>query len=196
MVIVIGASSLHHSLERWTNIKKRLSRQVTTKPGYNLHRGAQDKSQIIQKRLRLIPKNEQLIIWHDLINNSVTSPRKDPRKPLTPEQLVNEIKNIKHKAVGIVYCVREGAPDVYKELKGTGIPVLHIVKDLLSRRKQKDKELVRSYSQLHLAPHLEIKTLTIVQNHGDNLKAIIKKKHSPSQQQRRKKQKKRNAAKI
>ena len=168
---------------------------MITKPGYNLHRGAQDKSKIIQKRLRLIPKNEQLIIWHDLIKNSVTSPRKDPRKPLAPEQLVNEIKNIKHKVVGIVYCVR-GAPDVYKELKGTGIPVLHIVKDLLSRRNQKDKELVRSYSQLHLAPHLEIKTLTIVRNHGDNLKAIIKKKHSPSQQQRKKTQKKRNAAKI
>ena len=126
----------------------------------------------------------------------MTSPRKDPKKPLTPEQLVNAIKNIKHKVVGIVYCVREGAPDVYKELKGTGIPVLHIVKDLLSRRKQKAKELVRSYSQLHLAPHLEIKALTIVRNHGDNLKAIIKKKHSPSQQQRKKKQKKRNAAKI
>ena len=144
MVIVIGASSLHHSLERWTNIKKRLSRQAITKPGYNLHRGAQDKSKIIQYQLRLIPKNEQLIIWHDLIYNSVASTRKDPRKPLTPEQLVNEIKNIKHKVVGIVYCVREEAPDVYKELKGTGIPVLHIVKDLLSRRKQKDKELVRS----------------------------------------------------
>ena len=119
----------------------------------------------------------------------MTSPLKDPRKPFTPEQLVNEIKNIKHKVVGIVYCVREGAPDVYKELKGTGIPVPHIVKDLLSRRKQKDKKLVRSYSQLHLAPHLEIKTLTIVRNHGDNLKAIIKMKHSPSQQQRKKKQK-------
>ena len=173
---------------------------MITKSGYNLHRGAQDKSKIIQKQLRLIPKNEQLIIWHDLINNSVTSPRKDPRKPLTPEQLVNEIKNIQHKVVGIVYCVRrlqrEGASDVYKELKGTGKPVLHIVKDLLSRRKQKDKELVRSYSQLHLAPHLEIKTLTIVRNHGNNLKAIIKKKHSPSQQQRKKKQKKRNPAKI
>ena len=113
-------------------------------------------------------------------------PKRSP-DPLTPNELVNEVLKLQ-RVVGIVYCVRRSAPDIYKELKATGIPVLHIVKDLLSKRKSKDERVLRSFSKLHLRPFFEIKTLTIVRKYGSNLKTIIKKKQSPSQKQRRKNQ--------
>ena len=95
-------SSLHHSLEKWRNIKERfrLSKQVITKPGYNLHPNTKDTSKIVQNRAKFIPKSENLILWHDIVN------------------------------------------------------------ELLSKRKRKDKKVVRSYSKIHLDPNPEIKTPT------------------------------------
>ena len=141
----------------------------------------------MQNRLRYVENNTKIIFWHDIINNTVTSPISDNRTPLNGDQLKAEIERLQRKVdiVGIVYCVREGASDVYNKLKETEIPVLHIVKNLLSRRKQKDKVL-KKYSKLHLDPFLELKTLfSIVRNNGD-LKRICKKKNSKPQKQRKK----------
>ena len=112
--------------------------------------------------------------------NTVTSPKSDNRTPLNGDQLKVDIERLQRKVdtVGTVYCIREGAPDVYNKLKETEITVLHIVKNLLSCRKQKDKKVLKKYSKLHLNPLLELKTLfSIVRNNGD-LKRICKKKNS------------------
>ena len=176
-MLIVVASSLHHSLEKWDNIRKRLSGKVISRPGYNLHPNAKDKYKIVQNRLRYVENNTKNILWHDIINKTVTSPKSDNKTPLNGDQL---------KVVGIVYCVREGAPDVYNKLKETEIPVLHIVKNLLSRRRQKDKKVLKKYSKLHLDPFLELKTLfSIVRNNG-NLKRICKKKNIKPQKQRKK----------
>ena len=42
--------------------------------------------------------------------------------------------------------MRKGATIVYAGLKSTGCPGFHLVKDLLLRRKQKDKTVVNQYS--------------------------------------------------
>ena len=163
MIIVVGASSLHHSLEKWRNISQRLrlSKQVITKPGYNLHPQTADKSKFLQRRVKFLNFSALIFFCHDVKNNSLLHSPSDPRIPLTPKQLVNEVLKLQ-RVVGIVYCVRRGAPDIYKELKATGITVLHMVKDLLSIRKSKDEWVLRRYSKLHLRRFLEIKTLTIV----------------------------------
>ena len=158
------------------------------KPEYNLHPNAEDKYKIVQNRLRYVENNTKIILWHDIINKTVTSPKNDNRTPLNGDQLKGEIERLQRKVdiVGIVYCVREGAPDVYNKLKETEIPVLHRVKNLLSRRKQKDKKVLKKYSKLHLDPFLELKTVfSIVRNNGD-LKRICKKKNSKPQKQRKK----------
>ena len=138
--------------------------------------------------MRYVENNTKIIFWHYIINNTVTSLKSDNRTPLNGDQLKVEIERLQRKVdvVGIVYCVREDAPDVYNKLKETEIPVLHIVKNLLSRRKQKDKKVLKKYSKLHLDLFLELKTLfSIVRNNGD-LKRICKKKNSKLQKQRKK----------
>ena len=42
VMLIVGASSLHHSLEKWDNIRKRLKGKVISKPVYNLHPNAKD----------------------------------------------------------------------------------------------------------------------------------------------------------
>ena len=170
MIFVVGASSLHHSLEKWRNISQRLhlSKKVITKPGYNVHPQTADKSKVLERRVKFLPFSALIIPWHDLMNNSLTHSPNDPWTPWLPTNW--------------------WTPDIYKELKATGIPVLHIVKNLLSKRKSKDESVLRSYSKLHLRHFLEIKTQTIVRKYGSNLKTIIKKKQSPSEMQKRKNQ--------
>ena len=187
MIILVCGSSLHHSLEKWRNISQRLrlSKQVITKPGYNLHPQTAVKSKALQRNVKFLPFSALPILWHNVINNSLTHSPSDLRTPLTPNELVNEVLKLQ-RVVAIVYCIRRGAPDIYKELKATGIPVLHIVNDLLSKRKSKDDRVLRSYSKLHKRPFLEIETLTIVRKYGSNLKTIIEKKQSTCQKQRRK----------
>ena len=138
--------------------------------------------------MRYVENNTKIVLGHDIITNTVTSPKNDNRTPLNGDQIKVEIERLQRKVdiVGIVYCVREGAPDVYNKLEKTEVPVLHIVKNLLSRRKQKDKKVLKKYSKLHLDPSLELKTLfLIVQDNGD-LKRICKKKNSKPQKQQKK----------
>ena len=187
-MLIVGASSLHHSLEKWDNIRKRRRGKVISKPGYNLHPNAKDEYKILQNRLRYVENNTKIILWHDIVNNMVASSKSDNRKPLNGDQIKVEIEGLQRKVdiVGIVHCVREGAPDVYNKLKKTEIPVLHTVKNLLSRRKQKDKKVLKKYSKLLLDPFLELKTIfSIVRNNGD-LKRICEKKNSKPQKQRKK----------
>ena len=120
-MLIVEASSLHHSLEKWDNFRRRLQGNVISKPGYNLDPNAKDKYKIVQNRLRYVKNSTKIILWHDSINNSVTTPNM--------VQLKVEIERLQRPVdiVVFVYCVSEGAPDVYNKLKETEIPLLYIV---------------------------------------------------------------------
>ena len=103
-MLIVGASSLHHSLEKWDNIRKRFKGNVISKPAYNLHPNAEDKYKIVQNRLRYVENNTKITLWHDIINNTVTSPKSDNRIPLNGDQLKVEIERLQRK-VDIVIIV-------------------------------------------------------------------------------------------
>ena len=104
-MLIVGASSLHHSLEKWDNIRRQLKGKVISKPGYNLHPNAKDKYKVVQNRLRYVENSTKTILWHDIINNSVTSPKSDNSTPLNDEQIKVEIERLQRKVdiVGTVY---------------------------------------------------------------------------------------------
>ena len=147
--------------------------EVITKSGYKLHPQAKDKLKIVSHQINRHPKSAEVILWHDLINNSTTNPKSDPRSPLIAEQLVTEIQKLKRKVVGIVFCERVGGAKRLQGAKGNRNPHPNVVRDLLSRRKQKDRQLITEYRKLHQKPALEIKTLSIVKKNDSNLTAII-----------------------
>ena len=73
----------------------------------------------------------------------------------------------------IVYCPRELTPDIYNQLKRSTVVSIHFVKEIVSRRKQKDLSLLKEYRALHQRPALELKILTIVLAHKNNLRSLI-----------------------
>ena len=62
-----------------------------------------------------------------------------------------------------------------------------MVKDIVSRRKQKDLSLLKEYKALHQQPVLDLKTLTIVLAHKNNLWTLLTRSRSKKFSKRRRK---------
>ena len=76
--------------------------------------------------------------------------------------MIKEINLVKNKISTLVYCLQQGAPDIFAELKQTDFVVVHVLRDLLSKRNAKDPAVVNNYTQLRPPFSCEIKSLTIV----------------------------------
>ena len=59
-------------------------------------------------------KKQNLIIWHDIINNSLSVHWKTRTPALTPEELVKLLGHYRDRISAVVYCLlrRFGTPDV------------------------------------------------------------------------------------
>ena len=107
------------------------------------------------------------------MNNSLFRHCSSNNKPLTPSQFITVLEEYQERIEAIVFCPREGIPDIYNQLKRSTLITIHLVKDVVSRRKQKDPSLLKEYRALHQRPALELKTLTIVLAHKNNLQSSI-----------------------
>ena len=130
---------------------------------------------------------KRLVIWHDVVNKSLSRNRSNNSKPLTPSQFIAVLEEYQERIEAIVYCPREGTPDIYDQLKRSTLVTIHIVKDIVSKRKQKDLSLVKEYRSLHQRPALELKTLIIVLAHKSNFRSLITRSRPKKLSKRRRK---------
>ena len=189
MVHVIGASSLHKAVKRLDN---NLKKDVTTIPGLSFVHNSRYK-QLDFLLGGSLAKKKRVVIWHDLLNNSVTSHSSNNYRPLKIEDLIERLKKVKSLAA-VVYCRRIFAPDFYDALKKVGVPVISVTRNLISKQKQGIPDILHKYRQLHQQPTLEQKSLGIVIKYKDNLKGLEKnrrsKKRKISQSRRKARQRK------
>ena len=163
MVVIIGASSLNLALEDWASVggNEELQEDVIHYKGVTFHPKSKA-NKVVRNFLRdETNRNESVIIWHDVINNSTSEHPFIPRTPLTANQLVSEIKpliNSHPRIEAIVFCQRDGAPYILEDLKKLPIPVVQVTTDIISNSKQQDKDLLEGYRELHHKTALEIKT--------------------------------------
>ena len=97
----------------------------------------------------------KIVIWHDVINNSLTPHSSNFNRLLSPSALIQELCTLPCDIAAVVHCQRTGSPDIFKLLRQSFL-VMSPVRHLLSHRKQNNPALVRQYSALHLAAHLEL----------------------------------------
>ena len=176
--LVIAASSLHHSLEKWKNIKKRLRREVIAVPGLSLNPGAANPRKTVQFLVRkfIFPNNEKFLLWHDVVKNSISPHKSYYHCPLSGSELTKQITKLEN-CQGVVYCPRKGSPNIYPLLKKLKIPVLRVTRELLSQRKRQDKKFLAEYQSLHQEPAFEIKMLSIIRKHSWQPRKLIKKRN-------------------
>ena len=86
--------------------------------------------------------------------------------------------------VAIVYCQRNGSPDVFRLLQQSFL-VLHPVKHLLSHRKQLNPAIVQQYRLLHLDIKIELHIFFLLSRHLHNLTSLPKKKSRPNNKRHR-----------
>ena len=132
-----------------------------------------------------------MVVWHDIINNSINSHRTNNYRACTAEELTEILKTLTNISA-IVYCQRNGTPDIKNQLISSGILVIPITKCLISKRMRRT-ELVNEYQALHQDVQLELKSLRIVFEHQDNLPAVLSKLPSNT---KKKSQSRRRAQKI
>ena len=140
MVFVLGASSLDHALRKFPAPSQKCIKDTCfTKPGLSLNLNASDSQKTIQYYLHhYLPHRNVLVIWHDAINNSISRHRSNNNRKLSSEQLVNLLLRSRTNICAIVYCRRNGTEEI---LVSTGILVLNVFKDFISKRKAKDQVL-------------------------------------------------------
>ena len=191
--IIIGASSLHHALQtrdpQQQQKAETLSANVYSDTGICLHPLARNPRKLLQNILKGFDYGQEIIVWHDVVNNTITDHPFDPRTPLSSAQLLKEIWALKQ-IVGVVYCEREGASGIQSELKTLKIPVVNEVKDLISNSKRKDNSQINGYNELHQQHSLEIHSLEIVTNNSIDLNRLLKKRKKPNKQQQKAKRQK------
>ena len=161
-MFILAASLLPHTLKILSPAsQKRVSQSCLTIPGLNFNHNAVN------------------VIWHDAVNISICRHRSNNFNALTPNQLKKILLNYKRNIYAIVYRKRAGTEHIYSKLKESGILVINIVTDLISRRKQNLTDLGLKYLELHQNPSIEVKTFTILRRYSKNLKYIISKKNTP-----------------
>ena len=58
-----------------------------------------------------------IVLWHDVINNSITPHKSNNDHPLTIKQLLEVLKKYRHKLSAIAYNQRFGNPDLFETLR-------------------------------------------------------------------------------
>ena len=163
-MLTFGASSLAAALNTLPGGVFQRRRHLTALPGLHLiQSSAKFRHKALQHQLRLALRFRshtnkhqsriKIIIWHDVINNSLTPHYSNFNNPLSPTAVIQELRALPCDIAAVVYCQRKGSPDVFQLLRQSFLvisPVCH----LLSHRKQHNPDLVQQYSVLHLAVHL------------------------------------------
>ena len=151
MVFVIGASSLRNTLNGLPyHEKKPLLGSHYHWGGLSFNVRTPERSKLLQNLINVgggLCKKNNLVIWHDVINNTIT-PFKQTKTCPVPE-LIDILLQYKNRIAAIVYTKRFGAPLCLEDLRSTGIVVIDAFKQLISHRNRKYHNQIDEFSKLH-----------------------------------------------
>ena len=204
MLIHIATASVLHRTIRDSNIYIRAHdiRRITAIPGLSLNPRATNQFTVLQNLLVGKLKNYRILIWHDVINNSLTPHSSNNNNPCTVKELVVILKGIKKRVTAIVYCRRKFKgkllPDISERLAETGIRITEVKRHLILRRKNSDPVYLDELAELHPTPASQSILLLTILRHLVK-KTADREELQPVQGRRRSKvkrpsQKKRNQA--
>ena len=126
MFHIVAANSLFHSIKTLnTGEKTQYESLVTAIPGLSLNNNLLNLRKNLRRLLEDSPlKEKKVVLWHDVVNNTNSSHRTNNYCPAGVEELTNYLKSKKQQILAIVYCRREGTPDLFNQLLGTGVLII------------------------------------------------------------------------
>ena len=163
MIKIVAASSLSRSIAKLDESEQhKLADSVHSLPGLNLDPKTANYCYDYLTSTQLRKRN--LILWHDLLNNTITSHPKNNNIPQTVDQLIATLKTIPN-LFCVVTCQRVGAPYIFDDLvKALDCYVIDVTKHVIGASEQID-ESVHS--------DIELRTLVSVLHYYPNIKRIF-----------------------
>ena len=200
MIHIVGASSLKRALDDLDeDLQNALSTVVTAIPSLSLNPNVADTSLRLDHLLErgYLKNQSNLVLWHDLLNNSLTKHHTNKDTAIEPSDLANLLVKYKPRIAALVYCQREGAPYAFDELRDEDFVIIRVTKNLVSRKNSQNEALQQEYASLHPNVRLEQKSLLNIIEKRHNLKALSQNTRRPtkrpSQQKRKLKRLRRQA---
>ena len=110
-----------------------------------------------------------MVIWHDVISNSITPHHSNNDIALSKEELFHAMKRFDCNVVGIVYLQRKGTPDILTNCNLKVGRVINGRRKLLPKFKQKQKWYENQPSEVH--PHVStaLKFINIILREKEKL---------------------------
>ena len=142
MFRIIAASSLFHSINTLNTCeKKQYESLVTVIPDLSLNNDLLNQRKYLRLLLEDSPlKEKKVVVWHDVVNNTISSHRTNNYRPAGVEELTNCLKLKKQQILAIIFCRREETPDLFCQFLGTGMLIIPATKRLLFKSKQNNPE--------------------------------------------------------
>ena len=133
--------------------------------------------QIIVQNLLLqdFAEKTEIVIWHDVLNNSLSKHKSNNFRSLSLSELLEILKSLENKLRALVYCHRIRTPDISDILKTQSIPVFRIEIDFFTTRKQNDPKILNEMKALHQRPEFKLKYVDIILRTVTNIAQITAK---------------------
>ena len=195
MFLLLGASCLDNAYRSLSyTTRKRLKKDIIAICGQSLNPKSKSPLKILQNLLKKgFLESKKLIIWHDVVSNCISKHRSNRDNPCEIDKLLEILTGLKQKIEAFLYCRRLGSPNLFQQLKETGILILDVKIRLTSTRKRSNPDFSAELAAIHPQSSTDIKLIRTVLEDKDNLRSLVKKKRSksknrPSQKKRRKAQ--------
>ena len=102
-------------------------------------------------------ESKKIIIWHDVVSISLSEHRSNRDNPCEIDKLLEILTGPKHKIEAILYCRRLGSPNLFQQLKETGILILDVKRRLTSTRKRNNPDFSADLAAIHPQSSTDIK---------------------------------------
>ena len=139
---ILSASSLFWANEKQNYPQKsRLKRNCIAIPGMSVNPHTKNRKKSIQYSLENTQtRHDDDAIWHDTINNSLSKHHSNYNRPLSPKQLVRDMKKYPE-IEWIVFFPRLGAPNVFQQLCSSRIPSFNVLQYTFSNKVSADEDI-------------------------------------------------------
>ena len=125
----------------------------------------------LQKIFRNLNPVEKIIVRHDVIKNTFTKHPHEKRIPFTTAEVLSKKRAFPH-FVSKNSCVRETADDIHSEVGTLPVLKVHVVKDLISNSKRKDKLEIGRRTELHEDHTMDLHFLEVVLKNSLDFESI------------------------
>jgi len=193
MVFIIGAQSLARAIAtKKGEEKKILKKYIFAIPGLSFNPENRHKLRFLPTLLSAgVLSQRRVIIWHDVINNSVRPTSNNGYRPCSIDDLVAILSCFQLQIEAIIYCKHREAPDLFESLRRIEVLSIDIRKKIFSHQSRKVMKVTQRSQNDFLPIEFEFRILKVIENNKKDLPKMIKQRGKPKASSRRRRTQKR-----